>query len=127
MMRRCCGDLGENHDPGRRSDSKRKDQAARMGGSSPKPPGYFEPADDKARVNPAVQAGTPMTAPGDATRPWRGAGSFARLSDHISAASPREQPRGTLDTPAGIREHAISAGVLFGWGPFLCAGLKRTG
>jgi hypothetical protein len=67
-MRRCCADLGENHDPGGRSDSKWKDQAARMGGSAPKPPGYLEPADDKARVNPAVQAGTPMTAPGDATR-----------------------------------------------------------
>ena len=48
-----------------------------------------------------------MTAPGDATRPGIGAGSFAPSSDHIAAVEPAGTKPQTLDTPAAIREHAI--------------------
>ena len=49
-----------------------------------------------------------MIAPGDATRPRLGAGSFVRLVGPHFGSDPLKQTRGTLDTPAGIREHAIT-------------------
>jgi hypothetical protein len=45
-----------------------------------------------------------MIAPGDATRPRLGAGSFVRLVGPHFGSDPLKQTRGTLDTPAGIRE-----------------------
>src|ERR1700761_3655079 len=52
-----------------------------------------------------------MIAPGDATRPRLGAGSFVRLVGPHFGSDPLKQTRGTLDTPAGIRELAVQAGA----------------
>ena len=82
------------------------------GGSAPKPPGYLEPADDQVSFRSAVQAGTPMTAPGDATRLSAFVPGRSRLLILLVATA---TPRNSVDTPAEIREHAISGIIACRW------------